>query len=574
MKFIGSGRVCSGVCRAFIFAFVVSLWIVVAGGASAADVGAGGAGATVASRPNIIVILADDLGYSDLGCYGSEMATPNLDRLAGEGLRFTQFYTTPRCCPSRAALLTGLYPHQAGIGHMMEDHGAPGYRGELNDRCVTIAEALRPAGYHTLMTGKWHVTHIQFDGKRQLNHESDAPFWESKAGWPLQRGFEEYFGTIHGVSSYYDPFSLVRDNTPVSALSKDFYYTDAISDEAVADIGKYAGKGSPFFLYVAYTAPHWPMQAPAADIERCRAKVAAGWDALRTNRYQRMIELGLIDSHWPLSPRDSRVPAWADAPNHEWQIYRMATYAAMVERMDQGIGRILAKLKEMKAEQNTLVAFFSDNGACDEIIQSNWYDVPSRTRAGRTVKVGNNPAVLPGPEDVWQSYGVPWANVSDTPFRLYKHFMHEGGIASPFIVRWPEGIAGRGKIVGQVAHVTDLMPTCVALAGASHPPAGRGAPSILPLEGRSLVPIFHGDTREDRPIFWEHEGNRAVRLGDWKLVSRHPGPWELYNLKSDRTELNDLASNEPERVERMKAMYEEWAVRCNVLPWEKVPMGR
>ncbi len=527
-------------------------------------------GAPASARPNIVIILADDLGYSDLGCYGSEIDTPNLDRLAAGGLRFTQFYTTPRCCPSRAALLTGLYPHQAGIGHMMEDRGAPGYRGELNDRCVTVAEALRPAGYRTLMAGKWHVAHVRFAGKRQLNHESDEPFWENQAGWPLQRGFDEFFGTIHGVSSYYDPFSLVRNNTPAPAPPKDFYYTDAISDEAVADIQKYANGDRPFFLYVAYTAPHWPLQAPEADIARCKSKYQAGWDQLRTNRYRRMVELGLVDSRWPLSPRDSRVPAWMDAPSREWQIHRMATYAAMVERMDQGIGRILARLREMKVEQNTMVFFLSDNGACDEIIQPAWFDIPGRTRTGKPIKAGNQPSVLSGPEDVWQSYGVPWANVSDTPFRLYKHFVHEGGIDSPFIVSWPGGISGRGKIIGQLAHVTDLMPTCLEVAGAAYPPADRSNVA-LPLEGRSLLPILFGGSREDRPIFWEHEGNRAVRLGDWKLVSRYPDDWELYNLKSDRTELNNLAGASPDQVDKLSALYRDWAARCNVLPWPQVP---
>jgi arylsulfatase len=520
--------------------------------------------------PNIIIILADDLGFSDLGCYGSEIATPNLDRLAKAGQQFTQFYTTPRCCPSRAALLTGLYPQQAGIGHMMEDRSAPGYRGELNDQCVTIAEALRSAGYHTSMVGKWHVTHVRFDGKHQLNFESDKPFWDNQAGWPLQRGFEDYFGTIHGVSSYYEPFSLVRGNTPIRADGTNFYYTDAISDNAVADIQKYAGGAKPFFLYVAYTAPHWPMQAPAEDITRKKSKYLVGWDAIRTNRYRRMIELGIIDSSWPLSPRDSRVPAWPDAPNKEWQVHRMATYAAMVERMDQGIGRILGKLKETKIEKNTLVLFLSDNGGCDEVVQPDWYDVPSKTRDGRPIKVGNNPAVLPGPDDVWQSYGVPWANASDTPFRLYKHFVHEGGIASPLIAYWPATIQSGGTFTRQIAHVTDIMATCLDAADASYPSSYRGHP-ILPTEGRSLIPIFHGRTCVERPVFWEHEGNRAVRLGKWKLVSRYPNDWELYDMESDRTELNNLSGQQLDKVKELVAIYDDWAKRCGVLPWNQIP---
>ena len=528
------------------------------------------AGAVKPAHPNIIVILADDLGYSDLGCYGSEIATPNLDGLASRGQRFTQFYTTPRCCPSRAALLTGLYPHQAGIGHMMEDHGAPGYRGELNHRCITIAEALRPSGYHTSMVGKWHVTHVQFDGKRQLNFESNTPFWENLSGWPMQRGFEEYFGTIHGVSSYYDPFSLVRDNQPTNATGTNFYYTDAISDEAVADIRKHAGEPQPFLLYVAYTAPHWPMQAPAEDIARCKPKYLAGWDAIRTNRYHRMIELGIIDAKWPLSPRDERVPAWTEAPNKEWQIQRMATFAAMVERMDRGIGRILGTLKELRIEQNTLVLFLSDNGACDEVVQEGWYDVPSKTRDGRPVQVGNTPGVMPGPENVWQSYGVPWANVSSTPFRLYKHFVHEGGIATPFIASWPAMIKKQGGLISQTAHVTDIMATCLEVAGVKYPSSYQGQ-KILPMEGHSLLPFFKGEGRGDRPVFWEHEGNRGVRFGKLKLVARQSREWELYDMTADRTEMNDLAGTKPDRVRELAAMYAEWAKRCGVLPWKDVP---
>ncbi|HWV99609.1 MAG TPA: arylsulfatase [Candidatus Acidoferrum sp.] len=527
------------------------------------------------AKPNIVLLLADDLGFSDLGCYGSEIHTPNLDKLASRGLRFTQFYTTPRCCPTRAALLTGLYPQQAGIGNMMEDRGLPGYRGELNDRCITIAEELGLAGYHTLMAGKWHVCHIHFDGKKQLNFESDTPFWDTKANWPLQRGFEEYFGAIHGVASYYEPFSLVRGNTPIRAEGTNFYYTDAISDAAVADIQKYAGGAKPFFLYVAFSAPHWPLQAPGADIAKYRQKYLAGWDAIRTDRYHRQIELGLIEKTWPMSPRDERVPAWEKVTHKEWEANRMATYAAMVERMDRGIGRILSTLREKGIEQNTLMLFFSDNGGCAEIIQPDWYDVPSRTRDGRPVRVGNgNPAVLAGPEDVWQSYGVPWANVSDTPFRLYKHFVHEGGIATPFIASWPAVIRKQGSITRQLGHVTDLMATFVEAAGTRHPESYKGHP-ILPLEGKSLLPLFRGQERPDRsPVFWEHEGNRAVRLGKWKLVSRYPGGWELYDMKADRTELHDLAGEHPDEVEELSGLYEQWAQRCGVVTPDQLPRPR
>jgi len=525
---------------------------------------------TNSSRPNIIVMLADDLGFSDLGCYGSEIPTPNLDKLAADGLRFSEFYNTPRCCPSRAALLTGLYSQEAGIGAMMEDHGIPGYRGELNHNCVTIAEALRNAGYHTTMVGKWHIAHMYFDGKKQLNFETNEPYWDNKDCWPLQRGFEEYFGTIHGVTSYFDPFSLVRNNTPIRAEGKNYYYTDAIAANAVADIEKYGGGDKPFFMYVAFTAPHWPLQAPAKDIARNQTAYKVGWDVLRTNRYEQQIKLGIIDKNWPLSPRDSRVLPWELATDKNWQANRMATYAAMVERLDAGIGKIYAELKKKKIDQNTLILFLSDNGACAEVVEQSWYDVPSKTRAGKSIRVGETPDIWAGPENVWQSYGLPWANVSDTPFRLYKHFTHEGGISTPFIVHWPAMIPEKGVITRQVGHITDIMTTCLDAAGVPYPKTYQDHP-ILPTEGRSLLPIFQGKDREERPIFWEHEGNRAIRLGKWKLVSRYPHDWELYDTDADRTELNNLATQYPDQVKQMSDLYQEWCQRCGVVPPNQVP---
>jgi arylsulfatase A-like enzyme len=525
------------------------------------------------ARPNIIVILADDLGFSDLGCYGSEIPTPNLDKLARGGLRFSQFYNTPRCCPSRAALLTGLYPQETGVGAMMEDRGISGYRGELNSNCVTIAEVLRPAGYSTLMAGKWHLAHVPFDGKKQLNFESDEPFWENKADWPLQRGFDEYYGTIHGVSSYYDPFSLVHDNTPVKAGGTNFYYTDAISAQAVADIKKYGGQDKPFFLYVAFTAPHWPMQAPEEDIARNRQTYQSGWDVVRARRYDRQIKSGMIEKNWLLSPRDSRVGPWVNVTNKDWEANRMATYAAMVERMDAGIGRIMGALREARIEENTLVLFLSDNGACAEVVEPDYYDVPSKTRDGRSIQVGNRPGIRAGPETVWQSYGVPWANVSTTPFRLYKHFTHEGGISTPFIAYWPALIRHGGKSTHQLGHITDMMATCLDAAGVPYPNFFKGH-EILPAEGRSLIPIFQGKTREIRPLFWEHEGNRAMRLGQWKIVSRYPEDWELYDTETDRTELTNLAKTYPDEVKRMSALYQAWAERCGVVTPNMLPPSR
>ena len=534
-----------------------------------------GATKTSASPPNLIVILADDLGFSDLGCFGSEISTPNLDRMAASGLRLTQFYTTPRCCPSRAALLTGLYPQQAGIGNMMEDRGLPGYRGELSPNCLTIAEELRRANYHTAMVGKWHQSHIAFDGKKQLNYETEKPFWDHKNSWPLQRGFEDYFGIIHGVSSYFDPFSLVRGNRPVRAEGTNFYFTDALTENAVADINRLAGGDQPFFLYVAYTAPHWPLQAPEKDIAKNRARYLAGWDVIRTNRYQRQIQLGIIDKSWPLSPRDSRVTPWSDVPDKEWEANRMATYAAMVEHLDTGVGKIFSALSAKGVATNTLVIFFSDNGGCAEALEPSWYDLPSRTRDGRSISVGNrNHAVFAGPDTVWQSYGVPWANVSDTPFLLYKHFTHEGGIASPFIAHWPAVIQTGGKISQQPGHVTDIMATAVEISGAKHPTEYQGR-TIQPLEGKSLLPVFEGKTRaQTAPIFWEHEGNRAVRLQSWKLVARQGQAWELYDVEADRTEQNNLATAQPEKVTTLSRLYDAWAKRCNVVPFDQLPPER
>ncbi len=526
------------------------------------------ASAKTAARPNIVLILADDLGFSDLGCYGSEISTPNLDRLATNGLRFTQFYNTTRCCPTRAALLTGLYPHQAGLGHMMQDLGKPSYRGELNDRCMTLAEVLQNAGYHTAMSGKWHVSHVKFTGKAQLNFENTDPFWTDKNNWPRQRGFEEFFGTIHGVNSYYDPFSLVRGNDPIQA-EKNFYYTDAISDNATAFINEFSKKAKPFFLYVAYTAPHWPLQAPEADVQKYEAVFRDGWDAMRERRHKRLIELGIVAANWPLSPRDPKIPAWQDAPNKEWETHRMAVYAAMIDRMDQGIGKIVKLIGQSGQAKNTLILFLSDNGACAENIQPDWFDVPSKTRDGRSVKVGNkNVNVSAGPDDVWQSTGPAWANASNTPFRLYKHWANEGGIATPLIAYWPKKIKS-GKITREVGHVIDFMPTFVELSGVKYPKKFNGH-DITPLEGKSLVPIFENRSVGERTLFWEHEGNRAVRQGKWKLVGEFKKDWELYDLEKDRTELDNLAGRFPEKVNELSRAYEHWATRCGVLPWDEV----
>ncbi|MBA3442295.1 MAG: arylsulfatase, partial [Pyrinomonadaceae bacterium] len=455
-------------------------------------------------RPHIILIMADDMGFSDIGCYGSEIATPNLDRLSKEGLRFTQFYNAARCCPSRAALITGLYQHQAGIGHMDDNLHVPAYQGDLNNRCVTIAEALQAGGYQTAMTGKWHLT----------------PPTESKHNWPIQRGFQRFFGSLRG-GDYYNPPFLIRGNTPIEAL-EGFYYTDEISRTAaefVREMGR--ARQQPFFLYVAFNAPHWPLHALYADVAKYQGKYLKGWDSVREARYRRLIELGIITKHCPLSPRDQRVTAWTDVPEKEkatWDL-RMAVYAAQVDRMDQGIGHILHALKESKAEENTLVMFLSDNGASDEVVE--------RSKPGTVI----------GQKGSFASAGLPWGNVSNTPFRRYKAQMHEGGSATPFVVHWPAGIK-HGRLIDQPGHIMDIMPTCLDAASVPYPRSYKSQ-KILPLEGKSLLPIFQGKARrEHEALFWEHEGNRAVRQGKWKLVSRFRNKWELHDLAAGRTELN------------------------------------
>jgi arylsulfatase A-like enzyme len=515
------------------------------------------------ARPNIIIILADDLGFSDLGCYGSEIATPNLDRLAASGVRFSQFYTNPRCCPTRAALLTGLYPHQAGIGHMVErmglplpDHGIDGYKGELSQRAVTIAEVLRESGYRTAMSGKWHVT----------------PFHESKANWPQQRGFEEFYGTIHGAGSYYDPVSLTRGNEPAKPEGKNFYYTDAISDHAAACVDKFAREPRPFFLYVAYTAPHWPLHALPEDIAKYENKYRSGWDELRVARHRRQIQLGIVDPKWPLSGRDSAVPAWSGVSNQEWEAHRMAVYAAQIDRMDQGIGKILARLRATGAENNTLIMFLADNGGCAEGSAAPPAGrtpppyVPTHAPDGRPVRRGNIPAIVPGAPDTYATYGRSWANASNTPFRSFKHWVHEGGIATPFIASWPAAIRG-GTTTSHVGHVIDVMATCLEISGAIYPREYRGT-AIIPVEGKSLLPVFNGKAGErDTELFWEHEGNRAVRQGKWKLVAAHDASWELYDMQSDRTELNNLAATHPDKTKELIGKYALWATRVGVVPW-------
>ena len=546
----------------------------------------GSLAATQTARPNILLIMSDDMGFSDIGCYGSEIQTPNLDSLAASGVRFTQFYNTARCCPTRASLLTGLYPHQAGVGHMMEDRGFAGYRGILNRQSVTLAEVLRADGYNTYMCGKWHVTR-----NNHLNNDNSA--------WPVQRGFEKFYGTITGGGSYYDPTTLCRQNKFITPDNDPeykpatFYYTDAISDNAVRFLQQHeaAAADKPFFMYVAYTAAHWPMHALEKDIAKYHGKYDGGFEPIRRARFERMKQLGLIS---PKAELSTAAEDWNQTENQAWNARCMEVYAAMIDCMDQGIGRIVAQLKAEGQFDNTLIFFLQDNGGCaepmgreanaaespkplapfgpDDLQPKIW--PPMQTRDGRWVRTG--PETMPGPPDTYVAYGRGWANVSNTPFREYKHWVHEGGISTPLIVHWPAGVAAnrQGKLEDQPGHLIDIMATCVDVAGAKYPAEFAGQ-KIKSLQGVSLQPALKGKSlNRPQPIFWEHESNRAVRDGKWNLVAKENQPWELYDMTKDRSELHDLAAKYPKNVAVLAAKWDAWAARSDVLPlgaWRRQP---
>tara|TARA_R110002111_G_scaffold258083_1_gene326849 strand:- start:88091 stop:89725 length:1635 start_codon:yes stop_codon:yes gene_type:complete len=491
-------------------------------------------------RPNIVLIMADDLGFSDLGCYGSEIKTPHLDQLAKAGLRFSQFYNAGRCCPTRASLMTGLYPHQAGMGWMNRNDNLPGYQGELNPHCVSIAEVLASADYRCYHVGKWHLTY-----RMQKVNEN----------WPLGRGFHRAYGT-GGGGNYFAPKPLYEDNQLIKPPKENYYITDAFSQRAVDYLKDHAqqSKEKPFFLYLAYTAPHFPLQALPADIAAYRDVYQIGWDELRKQRHQKMTELGLINS--PLSPRDPDAKAWdslSKAEQDEWEL-RMAVYAAMVTSMDRGIGQVLNQIEQMGGTENTLVFFLSDNGASAEYIDR-----------------GHQPGAVTGTRESFRCAEVGWANASNTPFRFHKMWMHEGGISTPLIVRWPAQIQETGGWTTQIGHVIDLMATCVDVSKADYP-ALKQDRKIIPLEGTSLLATFRNPEKtENRTLYWEHEGNQAIRQGNWKLVKQHTLDWELYNLNQDRSELNDLAKQQSKQVASMQEAWDTWAERVGVVPWEQLP---
>ncbi len=516
-----------------------------------------------APKPNVLLILADDLGYSDIGCYGGEIATPNLDALAKNGLRFRQFYNGTRCCPTRASLLTGLYAHQAGVGDMTGDEGQPGYRGFPQPNTVTIAEVLKTAGYHTSMVGKWHL-----GGPKRPS--------------PVARGFDEFYGMIGGFNSCFqeDPsYTRLPANRKKRTYAKDaFYSTDAFGDYSLDFLALARTEKKPFFQYLAFNAPHFPLHAKPDDIKKYADTYTAGWDKLRETRHAKQLELGLFPKGTPLSPRSpfttrrdflrsGNNPAWdkLDDDRRADLARRMAIFAAMVECMDRNIGRVVADLKKNGELDNTLILFLSDNGACAE-----WdpfgFDVNSGPK--NVLHTGEELAAMGGPK-TYHSYGSGWANAGNTPFRLYKHDCYEGGIRTPLIAHWPNGITTKGEFRDHAGHIIDVMATCVEVSGAAYP-AKRGDTAVTPMEGKSLLPAFAGKATDRDLLAWEHEGNRAVRIGKWKLVATAGKPWELYDIDTDPVELTDLAAKNPERVKELTAKWDAWAKRCNVLK-EPVP---
>lgn len=491
------------------------------------------------ARPNIVIILVDDMGFSDIGCYGSEIETPHIDALAKNGLRFTQFYNQGRCCPTRASLMTGLQPHQVGIGHMTEPPertlGITGpYQGFLNNECTTIASVLKDAGYKTMMTGKWHLGFARKDS------------------WPLQRGFDRFYGSLSGGINYFKPGGgrVVSEGNENVSTSDGFYATDAFTDKACEYISD-ATKDSddPFFLYLAYNAPHWPLNAKWEDYLKYRGKYKDGWGKLAENRNRRQEEMGLLPEGTIPAPLVG--PDWESlsADQRDRLDAVMAAYAGCLDSVDQNIGKLIRHLKTIGKYENTIIFFLSDNGACQE---------------GGAMGNGDESMVKNPPLETTNGVriGLHWANACNTPLRKYKHFVHEGGACTPMIVHWPEGIeqSMRGTFIRQHAYLQDFMATAIELSGGKYP---DGIPPCL---GRSMMPLLRGSDQplHTEPIFFEHEGNAAVRHGQWKLVREYKKPWELYHIATDRTELKNLAQVEVERCQQMIAAWEQWATQTGV----------
>lgn len=475
--------------------------------------------------PNIVLILLDDVGYSDYGCYGSEIDTPNIDRLAREGMRFTQFYCNPYCVPTRAALLTGLHPRYLGPARREM---------QLSLEMVTLGELMQSAGYQTALSGKWHLG-------RAAPHR------------PIDRGFGDFFGMLDGCSNHFDPSIpdppfeggrvrvWSRNAERVTEFPPDFYSTDAITDHALQNVRRFAAAGKPFFIHVCYTAAHSPLHAKPQDIAKYRGRYAAGWDELRQRRRQRQVELGIIDPKWTVTPREPEFPAWQDEPQKEWNENLMTVYAAMVDCIDQNIGRLLKTLEETQTDRNTIVLVLNDNGGCAE-------------QAG-----GDNPQNIAGPKNHYVSCGAGWAYLQNTPLRRYKGWSHEGGISTPLVVRWP-GVVRAGTISRELGHIIDVLPTFAEIAGVPYP-IERNGKKLLPVEGKSLLPILRGGTRTEPPVlYWTAFGHRAIREGQWKAVlDQSIGKWELYDIVADRTEMHDLVAKYPDRTQAMSTRWQTWA---------------
>jgi len=528
-------------------------------------------------RPNIIVILADDLGYSDLGCYGGEIQTPNLDKLAQNGLRFTRFYNTGRSCPTRGSLLTGLYPHQAGLGRMTFDLNLPGYRGNMTHNGVTIAEALKSSGYQSGMIGKWHVaeTPLREDQRQWLAHQVQYDEFAPLDNYPTRRGFDYCYGTIYGVVNFFDPFSLVYGEKPVRSVPNGYYSTITLADSAVACVNRYAKSDDPFFMYLAFHAPHWPLHALPEDIKKYEDVYKPGWETIRNRRYERMKELGIFKGQNDFLSERQFNDAWADNPDEAWDAYAMAVHAAMVDRMDQEIGKLLRTLEKNGQMDNTLILFLSDNGCSAENCQMyspGDNDRPAEMRNGEPIIYPRNKETLPGPENVFASIGPKWANVANTPFRLWKATMYEGGICTPAIAHWPKGMkVKRGSVAADLCHVIDIMATCLELSGATYPVTYNGN-DIIPMSGLSFASVFKTGKRDQRHDFigFEHFREKAMVTDDgWKMVQR-PGnrelEWELYNLKTDRTEMRNVVAEHPEKINEMVEKYKVWAEKTLVIP--------
>ena len=517
-----------------------------------------------ARKPNIILILVDDMGFSDLGFMGSEIRTPNIDGIAARGAAMTSMYNAARCCPTRSSLLTGMYPHKAGIGHMGSNLGTPAYQGYLRDDTATIAEALRPAGYRTLMAGKWHVGGDLWATR--------VPTWTLGApGFPtpLQRGFDHYYGMIDGVTHYYSPWYIMEDEHRAEVSPTDFYFTDAITDKAITMIEASVRDDKPFFLYLAHAAPHWPLHAPEESVARYDGAYSKGWDALRGARYEETRARKILQHDWTMSPRDPDVVAWQDAPAKSWEARRMAVYAAQIDRLDQQIGRVFDALRRLGQFDDTLVFFFSDNGGCAEPMRAEGWGkfYPSVTNDGRKIAIGNRQDVMPGGPQSFMSYEQSWANVSNTPFRFFKHYTHEGGISTPLLAQWPATMRPQG-ILHAPCHVTDILPTILEAAGA-HYPTELGGHALQRPDGESLIPLLSGKPwLRQQPLFWEHEGNAAARVGNLKLVRQFDRPWELYDMERDRTELNNLATRNAPLVRDLESQYKRWAESIGVIDWK------